>query len=143
VARKGLKNWFFNHHVCNDELVLGAAPRVDGSQLRGARNKVRSSTLPTYNNKFLTFIFMNQIKETSIDDLLDGAKMAILNSLPFFGGVIISLRSGQEMRGLDTLATDGETIFFDPIAVARFCRWRMPLAGVIIHEVGHCVSGAL
>jgi predicted metal-dependent peptidase len=100
---------------------------------------VRSSTLPTYNNKFLTFIFMNQIKETSIDDLLDGAKMAILNSLPFFGGVIISLK-WQEMRGLDTLATDGETIFFDPIAVARFAS-ENALAGVIIHEVGHCILG--
>jgi predicted metal-dependent peptidase len=44
------------------------------------------------------------------------------------------------MRGLDTLATDGETIFFDPIAVARFAS-ENALAGVIIHEVGHCVLG--
>lgn len=82
---------------------------------------------------------MNQISATTIQDLLDGAKMAILNSLPFFGGVIISLK-WQEMKGLDTLATDGETIYYDPIAVARFAS-ENTLAGVIIHEVGHCVLG--
>jgi hypothetical protein len=57
----------------------------------------------------------------------------------FLGGLSSHL-NGQEMRGLDTLATDGETIFFDPIAVARFAS-ENALAGVIIHEVGHCVLG--
>jgi hypothetical protein len=126
VARKGLKNWFFNHHVCNDELVIGAAPRIDGSQLRGARNKVRSSTLPTYNNKFLTFIFMNQIKETSIDDLLDGAKMAILNSFPFFGGVIISACSGKRCGGSTPLPQMGKQYFLIPLQWPDL-QVRMPL----------------
>jgi hypothetical protein len=73
---------------------------------------VRSSTLPTYNNKFLTFIFMNQIKETSIDDLLDGAKMAILNSLPFFGGVIIiSLKVARDAGARHPCHRWGNNIF--------------------------------
>lgn len=70
---------------------------------------------------------------TAIDNITKARSKLILQQ-PFFGCLALFL-TPEEQEGLDTMATDGKTLFFDPVWPTTLSE--QELMGVLAHEVMH------
>jgi predicted metal-dependent peptidase len=73
-------------------------------------------------------------KESSIPLRIQKARTALLLDHPFFGSLLFRLK-GQERPSIQTMATDGVSLFYNPEFVATLSQGE--LAGVLAHEVMH------
>jgi predicted metal-dependent peptidase len=72
--------------------------------------------------------------QTSIERRLQKARTALLLDHPFFGSLLFRLK-GRESRSIETMATDGVSIFYNPDFVDTLNA--ATLCGVLAHEVLH------
>ena len=73
-------------------------------------------------------------KESSTALRIQKARTALLLDHPFFGSLLFRLK-GQERPSIQTMATDGVSLFYNPDFVATLSQGE--LAGVLAHEVMH------
>lgn len=72
--------------------------------------------------------------ETSITRRIQKARTTLLLDHPFFGALLFRLK-GRETQSVRTMATDGVSLFYNPIFVDTLNS--ATLAGVLAHEVMH------
>jgi predicted metal-dependent peptidase len=72
--------------------------------------------------------------EASAAVRIQRARMALLLDHPFFGTLLFRLK-GRETRSVETMATDGVSLFYNPDFVDTL--FAAELAGVLAHEVLH------
>jgi predicted metal-dependent peptidase len=72
--------------------------------------------------------------ESSIPLRIQKARTALLLDHPFFGSLLFRLK-GQERTSIQTMATDGVSLFYNPEFVATLSQGE--LAGILAHEVMH------
>ncbi|MBW4040241.1 MAG: hypothetical protein HIU91_15550 [Acidobacteria bacterium] len=72
--------------------------------------------------------------ETSMTRRIQKARTALLLDHPFFGALLFRLK-GQETQSVQTMATDGVSLFYNPTFVDTLNS--ATLAGVLAHEVMH------
>ncbi len=75
---------------------------------------------------------MNHESSTALR--IQKARTALLLDHPFFGSLLFRLK-GQERPSIQTMATDGVSLFYNPEFVATLSQGE--LAGVLAHEVMH------
>jgi predicted metal-dependent peptidase len=73
-------------------------------------------------------------KESNTALRIQKARTALLLDHPFFGSLLFRLK-GQERPSIQTMATDGVSLFYNPEFVATLSQGE--LAGVLAHEVMH------
>ncbi len=73
-------------------------------------------------------------RESSTALRIQKARTALLLDHPFFGSLLFRLK-GLERRSIQTMATDGVSLFYNPEFVETLCQ--SELAGVLAHEVMH------
>jgi predicted metal-dependent peptidase len=72
--------------------------------------------------------------QTTIERRLQKARTALLLDHPFFGSLLFRLK-GRESRSIETMATDGVSLFYNPVFVDTLNA--ATLCGVLAHEVLH------
>jgi predicted metal-dependent peptidase len=73
-------------------------------------------------------------QDTSIAYRMQRARTALLLDHPFFGSLLFRLK-GKESRSIQTMATDGVSLYYNPEFVDTLNR--ATLSGVLAHEVMH------
>jgi predicted metal-dependent peptidase len=73
-------------------------------------------------------------QDTSIAYRMQRARTALLLDHPFFGSLLFRLK-GQESRSIETMATDGVSLYYNPEFVDTLNT--ATLSGVLAHEVMH------
>src|SRR5574343_2092376 len=69
-------------------------------------------------------------------EILDKAKAAIVLDHPFYATLLLSMPM-IETKGIPTMATNGEDIFYNPDFVNTLTV--QELVFVLAHEIGHCI----
>jgi predicted metal-dependent peptidase len=71
------------------------------------------------------------------DPRMTKARSSLIMLQPFFGALALHLRLVEDASVTDTMATDGEAIFYSPTFLDEELNERTTM-GVVAHEVAHC-----